>query len=478
MICRRSAVRQILGASSAAVPVGLVSLAPQAGAKSLLSEDNLGSIGSVANVQELARATPPGDGGVACLMLVSGDRSGIFVWRIGDFLQAALRDPLGGITVASRSVSASQGAWSRVYEGAVLPEWFGALGDGEASDSAALQAAFDLGDSVHLKPGAIYLAENLVLPDRKNWQLVMNGAVIRAGPAKSSKFVMASYNYVNRVTTTQNPAVILGPGVIDGAGRAESALIIQSWSSTIGGGVALEVRGALTHGVVLTAHVEGSDELIKSTMVNNDLHLNSHRNGGAGLLIKDKSRNKITDGVLRGRFHSNGSWGVQIQSAAGWDISVQTYGNDGGVWLDGVGKGFRLHNSYIDDGGANATQKLPREAVQVRTVIGRSLVTLADCFFAKGMVRYAGSSDDQGHGIHSRGNVFQGESCLAISGKSGVIVSNGDTFDSRIPCRWIGRTDGRLLVTSSYFSNAASTLSGKFISEDNLLEAIAGAARG
>lgn len=74
---------------------------------------------------------------------------GVFVWSSADHSADVAADPLKGITVAPVSdATGSGGAWRRVYSGGIKPEWFVAVGDGVADDTAAIQAALDIGGLV------------------------------------------------------------------------------------------------------------------------------------------------------------------------------------------------------------------------------------------------------------------------------------------------------------------------------------------
>ncbi|MER9135107.1 hypothetical protein NKI20_02190 [Mesorhizobium sp. M0830] len=77
--------------------------------------------------------------------LIAGGRSGDFVWTLGNFSAQVAADTLNGIYVKADAVAATVGAWVRIYDGEVLPEWFGAVGDAATNDSAAIAAALAMG---------------------------------------------------------------------------------------------------------------------------------------------------------------------------------------------------------------------------------------------------------------------------------------------------------------------------------------------
>ena len=89
---------------------------------------------------------------------------GWFQWRTGNFTTQAAADPAEAIYVASNSVAISAGAWVRQYFGAVLPQWFGAVGDGVTNDRVAINRAIAIGKSVFF-PNSEYLVSggNIIL---------------------------------------------------------------------------------------------------------------------------------------------------------------------------------------------------------------------------------------------------------------------------------------------------------------------------
>ena len=82
-------------------------------------------------------------------------REGMFVWRSGDHIDGVTRDWQQGIHIAREGDEIGQfGAWVRAFDGPIQLKWFGAACDGEADDTIALQAAFDVADVYFASPNA------------------------------------------------------------------------------------------------------------------------------------------------------------------------------------------------------------------------------------------------------------------------------------------------------------------------------------
>lgn len=65
-------------------------------------------------------------------------RAGDFYFDAGDLSAEVTADPQSGIYVAPDSdATGASGAWARKFDGPLVPEWFGALGDGVTDDSDA-----------------------------------------------------------------------------------------------------------------------------------------------------------------------------------------------------------------------------------------------------------------------------------------------------------------------------------------------------
>ncbi len=73
-----------------------------------------------------------------------GGRNGTFVWTTGNFSSQVAADTGEGVYIKANAIAATSGAWIRSYSGPLNVEWFGAVGDGAADDTGAIQAAINL----------------------------------------------------------------------------------------------------------------------------------------------------------------------------------------------------------------------------------------------------------------------------------------------------------------------------------------------
>lgn len=78
------------------------------------------------------------------VQVIDADQWGLFAWRSGDQSALVTNDPEEGVAVPpSSDTTGASGAWVRLFDSEVRPEWFGAARDGSTDDSTALQAAID-----------------------------------------------------------------------------------------------------------------------------------------------------------------------------------------------------------------------------------------------------------------------------------------------------------------------------------------------
>jgi parallel beta-helix repeat protein len=125
-------------------------------------------INAVNTLSALKALTPPSSGSAIVFMIgrtsVADGGEGVFVWDDSDLATEVTVDSLSGIYVPPNSdTSGSSGAWVRNNVTAVVPEMYGAVGDGITLDTVPVQAALDSGFSVNGIPGKNYRIVGLTL---------------------------------------------------------------------------------------------------------------------------------------------------------------------------------------------------------------------------------------------------------------------------------------------------------------------------
>lgn len=83
---------------------------------------------------------------VTSAFLVEGDRSGMFVWRTGDYSALVTADTQNGVYIKADAIATTVGAWVRQTQNDELNiRWFGAVGSG--NDTTPIQCAIDVAEA-------------------------------------------------------------------------------------------------------------------------------------------------------------------------------------------------------------------------------------------------------------------------------------------------------------------------------------------
>ena len=111
--------------------------------------------------------------------LTETGREGMFVWGASDLSAEVTADTEQGIYVPpSSDTTGASGAWKRVVHGFLMPEWFGATGDGTTDDTTAWQALaafYASGDTIHMGKAKTYRVTSTI-QFTKNVTLRRNGS--------------------------------------------------------------------------------------------------------------------------------------------------------------------------------------------------------------------------------------------------------------------------------------------------------------
>ena len=236
---------------------------------------------------------------------------------------------------ATETLSDLAGGIDRVVGEWVSARNFGALGDGVADDTAAVQAAVNASVANNLAlvfaPGT-YLVDNLIIPDNAEyasnpvpWKqrmprlLGQPGATIRKRAGGSALYLVASANWVNNVTHAQAPVIVSGL-VFDAAGIARDAFVNCSYASEVD---ACHFRGATRFGFHEPATTADGSAMLNGRYGNHYRHNQIYGNGGGGFFVADDPtlRCVISDAEFTGNFIYDNAYNLSISQSAGWIIT-------------------------------------------------------------------------------------------------------------------------------------------------------------
>jgi hypothetical protein len=316
---------------------------------------------------------------------------------------------------------------------------YGAVGDGAADDTVAVQAALDglrPGRTLLFPPGT-YRAAGLLLPAVADVTLrgVGGGGGLGGGkpganrtstlllaPGRTARFLLASAGWAANDTWTGPPVSLVGltfdgGAVTDRSGNATAArppgVVLMSWSVRVARCVFRRFGAA---GLLVTA-ANAAGESITTTQVNSRYEANVFNdNAGDGFRIADPRRNRNTDYFLRDNFaFGNGGSGFRLETTAGALISGNhLYGNAAWDVDASIGSmALRVADNYLE--GARSLR----------------LATL-----------------NPGVGVVFRGNYVEGQVAVAAADGNATFVSSGNSFRAGAFMQLAGRRGGVLTVTS------------------------------
>lgn len=248
---------------------------------------------------------------------------------------------------------------------------FGAKGDGKTNDTNSLQKALDSLSSQQalLFPPGDYLIDNLVIPNTENITLYSNGtANLIANNPKNKNFLVASEVYVNNNSYAGFPLKIENIN-FSGQNKVENSCVLQSWNSTVRN----SVFSHASNGLKWTANTING-KLLDTTLVNNRIeNCTFSENTETGLLIKDTSRNKLSDMFIINNFSYENGIGMSLDTSAGTLLSGNhNYGNTNDecdLNISYAAVGLRVTDNYfegrvkIQDHDKNAPQYFTNNVV-------------------------------------------------------------------------------------------------------------------
>jgi hypothetical protein len=179
---------------------------------------------------------------VTSAVLRENGRSGVFIFRSGNYASLVTADPLEGIYIAANDTASSSGAWVRQYNGPLDIRWFGAS-PGSSDSQPAIAAAYTLLETLNASVtegaiGEIYLSA-------QNW-------TIDSGISFSKPVVFRCHGTL-RYTPTSGAALIIGAAAPTGGQNTGYSIEINGMRAvngnssepteiTSGGSIGIEVR--------------------------------------------------------------------------------------------------------------------------------------------------------------------------------------------------------------------------------------------
>lgn len=352
-------------------------------------------------------------------------REGVFVYKAGDFTALAANDPEEGVVVL-----AIGGAFLRAYSGAVDVRWFGALADGAANDTVAIQAAINfqsaMGGGMVLLPAGSTKTGTLNRPENVTIQ----------GQGKYASRLLA--------TTGLNAPVIQSLGTLAAPinrGGVAGLTIIGSGKANTG---CSGIKNVYTNRAVLRdVDIHACYRGVWSENVWQDRHDNVHAHGGGsdqnymGFYMAPKAAVVgVSNAVIANGCVAQGceKWGWRIENGNGSKFT-SCEGMDGeSAWYIGDPSSgsedvqFMLFDSCLGDTCSSYTWRIEKGAA-----VSMKKMQFSNCWAGSSgasNVRVAGGSEltfsnwqlasSVNHGFH-----FQSCSRCSVSGSNIRDYNNG-----------------------------------------------------
>lgn len=241
------------------------------------------------------------------------------------------------------------GGWWELKVPELTPEMFGAVGDGAANDTVAMQAALDAlldGDVLVLRDGATYLADNLSHPSRAQRGVTIRSfgrATIKSSGLGNSDYLLASANYVNNLTFA-SWSLTMENITIDANSTKDKGLALATAYSRI---INCQFIGANLYGCYLTETTLDGVTNCPSVVDNAFIQCSFHNNPGSGF----GASNLVADyQIYGGNSWSNGAYGINVASCGGLQLSIfTTYNNTSGNYFAGYGFNTSITGCTFDD---------------------------------------------------------------------------------------------------------------------------------
>ena len=211
--------------------------------------------------------------------LTEPGREGSFCFEVGNFSARITVDTAQGIFIAPAAASTgASGAWVRQFDGAIKPEWFGAVADGVADDKPSSQAAIDycvsVGGGVVRFRAKTYRMASQLLWSGAPIELIGEGSNIQPGVGTILKFptgLTGAINMKNGTLGLGSNSSIRNLRIVGSAVTKAATISLATpgvVTSTAHGLAANAPIVFLTTGILPTGAVAGTTYFVRNPTIN------------------------------------------------------------------------------------------------------------------------------------------------------------------------------------------------------------------
>ena len=274
-----------------------------------------------------------------------------------------MKDSAGNVVPLSHFVASGTGAVTRTQQAKLRDSWrsvkdFGATGDGSTDDTAAVQAALDVGSTFDhgtiFFPDGTYMVAGLKLPSNCSLKGASRDNTVLKLKNSGNTHILASKLYVENDTINAFPD---GQNFIENItfdgnkanNSSGSCLILRSYNAQV---MCCDFQNAADHGIIQSAATaNGSNPQNAAECLYKQCRV--HLNDKHGMWFKDDSNGNIADAwIVDCWIHDNGTDGyvqVNIERGAGFHIhNNQLYNDWQGNILIGGASGTTMTGNNIE----------------------------------------------------------------------------------------------------------------------------------